>query len=278
MHYILYNPKSNSGKTAKKIVKFSRKLKKQKIEHKLINLLTLKASDYATLRAKVVKEDVIIIAGGDGTLHKVVNNKEFQSLDNKIYMYKAGRGNDFARDKKGKLFEITEYVKNLPFAKINGRNQYFLNGVGVGIDALTCDKQMYNYLIGKKESYFKIAFKAFFNFKPYDLSINIDGKDYEFHNVWFFVIQNGKYFGGGMKVSPKSSRLDDKLEFVVVHNVGFKKLLTIFPLIFIGKHILAKKAIKIISGQIFKVKCNYDILQIDGEVEKPLEELEVYRF
>ena len=36
MHYILYNPKSNSGKTAKKIVKFSRKLKNKKLN---INLL-----------------------------------------------------------------------------------------------------------------------------------------------------------------------------------------------------------------------------------------------
>ena len=276
MYYILYNPKSNSGKTAHKITKFANKLTKQGLTNKLINLLTLK--NYDELRAQVKKEDIIVIAGGDGTLHRVVNNSQFQSLDNKIYMYRCGRGNDFARDHKGSFFEITDLVKNLPQATINGQKQYFLNGLGVGIDALTCDKQMYNYLIGKKESYFKIAFKAFFSFKPYDLEVNIDGKDYSFKNVWFFVIQNGKYFGGGMKISPKSDRLDDKLEFVVINDISFKKLLCVFPLIFIGKHAIARKTVKFISGQHFIVKANYELLQIDGEVEKPLESLEVTRF
>ena len=244
MYYILYNPKSNSGKTAHKITKFANKLTKRGLTNKLINLLTLK--NYDELRAQVKKEDIIVIAGGDGTLHRVVNNSQFQSLDNKIYMYRCGRGNDFARDHKGRFFEITDLVKNLPQATINGQKQYFLNGLGVGIDA--------------------------------DLEVNIDGKDYSFKNVWFFVIQNGKYFGGGMKISPKSDRLDDKLEFVVINDISFKKLLCVFPLIFIGKHTIARKTVKFISGQHFIVKANYELLQIDGEVEKPLESLEVTRF
>lgn len=276
MYYILYNPKSNSGKTAKQIVKFAKKLEKKGNRCELVNLLTL--TDYDTIRSNVKEDDLIVIAGGDGTLHRVVNTKQFQTLNNKIYMYRCGRGNDFARDHKGKFFEITELVKNLPIVKINGKEEFFLNGLGVGIDALTCEKQMQNYLIGKKESYFKIAFKAFFNFKPFDLNITIDGKEYSFNKVWFFVIQNGKYFGGGMKVSPNSCRLDDKLEFVVVHKVGFKRLLCIFPLIFLGKHTIAKKYVKFITGKNFIAKPNYDILQVDGEVEKLATSLEVTRF
>ena len=192
-------------------------------------------------------------------------------------MYRSGRGNDFARGNKGKFFEITNLVKNLPKANINGTNHYFLNGLGIGIDALTCKKQADNFLIGKKESYFKIAFKAFFRFKPFDIDVEVDGKVYHYHKVWFFVVQNGKYFGGGMKISPKSERLDNKLEFVVIHSVGFKRLLTIFPLIFIGKHTIAKKYVNFLTGEKFKFNFNYHLLQIDGEVIDEVKSLEVTR-
>ena len=275
MFFILYNPMSNDGKALKTIFKFNKKLLKKGYQTKMINLL--EDNDYQALVADLKAEDILVIFGGDGTLHQIVNNDVFNSLNNKIYMYRSGRGNDFARGNKGKFFEITNLVKNLPKANINGTNHYFLNGLGIGIDALTCKKQADNFLIGKKESYFKIAFKAFFRFKPFDIDVEVDGKVYHYHKVWFFVVQNGKYFGGGMKISPKSERLDNKLEFVVIHSVGFKRLLTIFPLIFIGKHTIAKKYVNFLTGEKFKFNFNYHLLQIDGEVIDEVKSLEVTR-
>lgn len=275
MFFILYNPMSNAGKALKTSVKFNKKLLKKGYQTKMINLL--EDNDYQALVADLKAEDILVIFGGDGTLHQIVNNDVFNSLNNKIYMYRSGRGNDFARGNKGKFFEITNLVKNLPKANINGTNHYFLNGLGIGIDALTCKKQADNFLIGKKESYFKIAFKAFFRFKPFDIDVEVDGKVYHYHKVWFFVVQNGKYFGGGMKISPKSERLDNKLEFVVIHSVGFKRLLTIFPLIFIGKHTIAKKYVNFLTGEKFKFNFNYHLLQIDGEVIDEVKSLEVTR-
>ena len=145
---------SNAGKALKTSFKFNKKLLKKGYQTKMINLL--EDNDYQALVADLKAEDILVIFGGDGTLHQIVNNDVFNSLNNKIYMYRSGRGNDFARGNKGKFFEITNLVKNLPKANINGTNHYFLNGLGIGIDALTCKKQADNFLIGKKESYFKI--------------------------------------------------------------------------------------------------------------------------
>ena len=276
MHYILYNPKSNLGKTEKDVLKLERKLNKKGIVTMKYDLFALK--EPLKIREKVKDDDVIILAGGDGTLSRLVNNKLFASLNNKIFLYRSGRGNDFSREFKGDFFEITNNIKNLPSYSYGDINRKFLNGLGVGIDALTCKKQMENFLKGERESYFSIAWNAFKTFKPFSLDIEIDGVKHHYDNVWFFTVQNGKYFGGGMRISPKSIREDEYLEFVVIHNVGFKKLLSIFPLIFIGKHTLAKSHVTIIRGKKFIIDLNgYNTFQADGEVDEIPNHLEVYR-
>lgn len=267
---------SNAGKTAKSILKLAKKLQKKGEKSFLVNLLELK--DINKVIEGIKPEDILVIAGGDGTLHRLVNHHLFRELRNRVFMYKSGRGNDFCRGHKGKFFEITKEISSLPLVSFNDKSSYFVNGVGMGIDALTCKIQMDNFYIGKKESYFKIAFQAFKKFKPFTVKANIDGKEYTFNKAWFFVIQNGKYFGGGMKVSPESKREDDVLEFCVVHNVGFRKLLLIFPLIFLGKHTIAKKSVTFIKGKNFEIiPSDWRIMQKDGEVETAVEMITVKR-
>ena len=79
---------------------------------------------------------------------------------------------------------------------------------------------------------------------------------------------NGKYFGGGMKLSPNSDRGDNVLELFVIHTLGFWKLLCVFPLIFLGKHLWFKYlGISILKGREFIFEANApQVLQSDGEV------------
>ena len=55
----------------------------------------------------------------------------------------------------------------------------------------------------------------------------------EFDNVFFFVVMNGKYIGGGMKIAPKALRSDDHLDVVIIQAKSFKQILPIFPLVFL---------------------------------------------
>lgn len=278
LYYLLFNPRANAGNTISTVVKLAKKLEKKKNTCQLVNLLV--EEDIIEAKKKLKYDDIIVIIGGDGTLHHIINHKLFSDITNKIYLYKAGRGNDFSRGHKGKFFEITKELKNLPHVVTNGNlKSNFVNGIGVGIDAYTCKAQIDNADRGIKESYFKIAFKAFKNFKPFSIDVIIDGNSYHYDKVWFFVVQNGKYFGGGMKISPYSIRLDDKLEFYVIHNIGYRRLLAIFPLIFLGKHIWAKKYVKSVAGKNFSIKVNgYDVMQKDGEVEAGVNSLVVNRY
>lgn len=279
MYVILYNPLSNKNKGLESAKKLEKRLSKKHEKFNTIDLLTLEGKEKSFLDT-IDKEDIIALVGGDGTLHRFVNAISTLEIPNRIFMYRAGRGNDFSRDHKGKFFEITNDLKNLPRLSFLNEKVLFINGVGIGIDAAVCEGQIANAQIELKESYFHLAIRIFKTFKQFKLDLNIDGNDYHFDDTWFVVVQNGRYFGGGMKIAPKAIRNDDHLDIVVVHKVKVRKLLLIFPFIFFGKHTWFKKVgIEFYTGKNISVKTEgYSTIQHDGDVTTGINEFYCERF
>lgn len=277
MNYILYNPLSSNGTVKKHVNKIEELLKSQNKDYEIINLVEA-AKDINAYASKIHRDDSMIIVGGDGTLHRFVNGIKHIQNNSNVYLYRGGTGNDFSRDfPKQMLIDITENIKNLPTVTIDGNEELFLNGCGFGVDGEVC--LMVNDKANKKKglNYFKSAVMLLKRFKRYNLELEVDGVRHTFKNVWFTVVNNGKYFGGGMKITPTSDRNDRILEACVIHSVSFWKILLIFPLIFIGKHMWFKEVgISVIKGQQFKVVADSEqIFQTDGEVVKNIKEFEI---
>lgn len=279
MHYILYNPLSSNGKGYKNVLKVAKILEKREEKYIVCNMLEI-SSDVEGFANEVSKEDKLILIGGDGTLHRFVNEIENKKIENpcEVYLYCGGTGNDFGREfKKKSLINITNYLKNLPTVEINGSKELFINGCGMGVDGEVC--LMVNNKKNKKKglNYLKSAVALLKKFKHYDLEVEVDGVRHIYQKVWFISINNGKYFGGGMKVSPISDRTDKILEANIIHSVNFWKLILIFPLIFIGKHLWFKTVgISVVKGQNFKVKANKELVfQTDGEVHTGINGFEI---
>ena len=275
MHYLLYNPLASAGKGEKYLHKVEKIYKKRKIETKSYSLLSL--NEYKeNLLSSLTEEDVLVIIGGDGTLNTLFGEINFKELPCKVFMYRAGSGNDFARGHKGRLFEITEEIKDLPFAYVNGEKKFFINGIGLGIDAAVCRSMNNN---NKKNGYYRTALNEFKKFKPFNLKFNADGKEYEYNNVFFFVVMNGKYFGGGMKIAPMAKRNDDHLDVIVITAKSFWTILPIFPTVFFGWHLPFKKFVKHIKVKDLElISAGYDVLQADGEPKEDVKTLTIHRY
>ena len=268
MYYILYNPLSSNGSGKKHVVRIEELLKSENKEYEVIDLVEAN-KDVMGHASKIHRTDTLIIVGGDGTLHRFVNAIKGIQNNSEVYLYRGGTGNDFSRDfPKQMLINITENLKNLPSVTICGKEELFLNGCGFGVDGEVC--LMVNDKENKKKglNYFKSAIMLLKKFKRYDLELEVDGVRHTYKNVWFTVVNNGKYFGGGMKITPSSDRNDRILEACVIHSVSFWKILLIFPLIFIGKHMWFKHVgISVIKGQHFiAVSSAPQVFQTDGEV------------
>lgn len=266
MYLILFNPKSITN-TEKAALKLQKKLEKKGQKADVHDIFEYDGK-YDTLIEEIPSDVNIVLVGGDGTIHHFINYIAGHEIKHRYFLLTAGSGNDYSRGHKGKFFEITSEIRKLPTVKTNNETISFINGFGIGIDAAVCSAQSDNSKQLVKESYYKIAKRVFKTFKKFSVKYNIDGKKIEYDDVWFTVVQNGKYIGGGMKVAPKARRDDDHLDIVIVRHLPRWRLLLIFPLIFLGWHRVSKY-IEFQTGTHIELETvGYGTIQTDGEVKQ----------
>lgn len=272
MVYVFWNKESNNGKAAEAKAELEKVFEGQEL-----NFFDVKEIKNA---AEICKDfnnsDKIIIAGGDGTLSRFVNDIYELHLQNEIYFYTCGTGNDFINDIRERceinnnLIPMNEFIKSLPVVTVNNEKHYFINGIGYGIDGYCCEEgDKLRAVSDKPVNYAGIAIKGMLGkFKPCGGSVTVDGVTSRYKKIWLAPTMIGRYFGGGMKITPDQDRLNAEhlVSNCVFHDSGMLKTLMVFPSIFKGEHVSHKDIIEIKTGH--EVKVEFDkpcALQIDGE-------------
>lgn len=280
-YVVLYNPLANNGKA-------------EAAARELDSVLTDGAVRYVDIAALgsfydffVSCDDdcIVVLTGGDGTLHHFVNETRGLRIKQKIYYYGAGSGNDFlgdlGKERGAAPFDIGEYIKDLPFVRVKGKELRFINNVGYGIDGYVCETGNRERKERKKPiNYTAIALRGLlYDFKPRHATVTVDGVTKEYDRVWLAPATNGKYFGGGMKIAPDQDRLDPdgKITFIIAHDLSRAKILTVFPEIFKGTHVRHTKYIEIVKCDEVTVKFDTPCaMQIDGEYISDVSEYTAY--
>ena len=265
--YVLYNNKAGDRNALE-----SAKTLEIIIDDEMKYIDVTEVSDYRIFITGLEKDDYIILAGGDGTLNRFINNIEGIDFDNEVLYFPNGTGNDFAHDlgysKECNPFSITEYISNLPKVTVKGKSYRFINGVGYGIDGYCCEVgDVQRKIPGKKINYTSIAIKGLlFHYKPTSAKVTVDGKTHTYKKVWIAPTMNGRFYGGGMMPTPEQKRNSGILSTMIFHDAGKLKTLMIFPSLFKGEHIKHTKQVEILTGNEITVEFDRPVaLQIDGE-------------
>ncbi len=269
MTYILYNPLAdnrNGKQNAEKVVTF--------LQNDGIKYIDITKTNTADFIRNVADDERIILCGGDGTLFKFINEFGGKAPEHQVFYYPTGSGNDFMTDiMDGEVLgpvSINRFLDALPKVTVNGKESYFINGVGYGIDGYCCEvgDKMRESSSGKI-NYTAIAIKGLlFRFKPRNAVVTVDGKTHTYRHVWLAPTMNGRYYGGGMMVAPGQDRRKEGKEVstVIFHCPGKLKTLMVFPSIFKGKHIEHKEMVEVLTGNEITVEFDRPTpLQIDGE-------------
>jgi diacylglycerol kinase (ATP) len=260
MFLVIHNPLSNNKKSKKNTQKYVKFFQKNKID--FIIRSSLKIENLEIFLSQNPSITDILYLGGDGTLNYLVNSVNMDKITQNLYFGQSGSGNDFMRSLK----PIHQGLITLGSAKTNVKTVSFINGCGLGIDGnvgffVNQDKKK------NKMSYFVNTFRALNVYKPTPMSITIDGKTHEFAKTWFVSVQNGKYFGGGMKVAPHADPTQESFSVTVAHTLKKWQVFFVFMSIYVGLHVKLKKYVTIFTGKNISVQSpDPKYFQADGEV------------
>ena len=269
-YYILYNPLADNGhgaESSKDVIQYL-----EGAENEFVDMTTIE--NYVEFFAKLDGSDKIILCGGDGTLNRFANDCADIMPDNEIYLYPVGTGNDFMLDLgytgKVKPVQVNKYLKDLPYVEVNGRKMYFLDNVGYGIDGWVCEvaDQKKEADPSAKINYTNIALSGLFGkYKPCNAKVTVDGVTKNYRKVWLAPAMNGRYYGGGMMVTPAQNRLDPDRKISLMMFTDCNRLQTAisFPKIFKGAHVNCKCTV-ILEGHDITVEFDEPrAVQVDGE-------------
>lgn len=210
----------------------------------------------------------VIVVGGDGTLHDVLNG--FSNFENvNMGLIPCGTGNDFAAalnlplDAEKALNIILDnqpkYVDFMQMPTIRG-----INVIGMGIDVEVLKR--YSMLKKKtKFGYTKSLLKTLFKFKPlnFDATFNNQKNTY---NSYIAAVANGHCFGGGLNLCPDASPTDNELDFIAVSDMNKLQLIGAFIKLKKGKLLTLKQTTRIKIKQIEVDAPIPYVVNVDGEL------------
>ncbi|MBX0359084.1 diacylglycerol kinase family protein [Halobacillus sp. Nhm2S1] len=264
MYIMIVNPAAGNGKA----MNLFRRIQKEPLYKKenCRSFLTQEPGHAERLALQVTKihrETLkgIIVLGGDGTLHEVVNGIRHYS-ETPVCFIPAGSGNDFARGltlKKGGLKLFRSYVRNPKKKKVllsdyilNQRQKQgrrtFINSIGFGLDGLVvaaANQPKYRSWTRKfhitKLTYPFALLQSISKAKPIHFELFLDGKQININQAMMVTITNHSYYGGGMRIAPKAKINSKGLSILVVKPISKKKLLAMFVSVFFGLHTRMKE-------------------------------------
>lgn len=223
----------------------------------------------------------IIVVGGDGTLHEVMNGLGDVSIP--VSFIPGGSGNDFARGCliKGKTVKIlNSIIQNkqeksywLGNYQINNNSQrHFVNNMGFGFDAEITRiangskyKRLLNAFRMGKFIYIIALIQVLLRFKPRETTIEIDGNRRVIKDCWMVTITNHPFYGGGMKIIPEVMIQPTVFSVLILHSISRWKVLGMFMTVFTGKHVHFKE-VELLEATNLKIFTkNRMSFQVDGQ-------------
>ena len=213
----------------------------------------------------------IIVAGGDGTLNKVVTIMMKYNIKTPLGVIPAGTSNDFARhiNMPNSYVESVEKIlkNNVESVDVGKANEkYFINVCSAGL--FTNSSQKADPDLKKtlgKASYFITGAKELFKFRPFSVRIKTDSEEF-LEKINLFILFNGSTVGGMKYLSSDSSIQDGLLDLIVIKNCSLHEVTRLLAKVLSGnledKNIIYRKTKSVV---IEKLRGKCDRPDVDGD-------------
>ncbi len=290
---LIVNPTAARGKMHKRWPQIQAVLQ---AEHFPFEVAFTERRGHATALARTAVDtgcELIVAAGGDGTLNEVVNGMLSSPLKNAgplngqpvnpaaiLGVIPSGTGSDFVRS-AGLPHDTLAAAKHLAHAagtrpidigeltyRSDGqpKQRYFANVAGMGFDAEVVERLEHG---GKRGGgtlpYLSTLISTIFSYRNKDVILRVDNEMIQ-ARVNAVVICNGKYFGGGMMVGPNASIDDRLLDVVTIGDMNAVEVLVNTRKIYNGTHLSLAKVSEYRAKTVTIESTQRIWIELDGEL------------
>jgi diacylglycerol kinase (ATP) len=214
--------------------------------------------------------DIVIAAGGDGTINEVVNGMAEQEYRPKLGIIPVGTTNDFARALHiprdvAAATDIIVKGDTIPVDIGRMNDRYFINIAGGGrLTELTYEVPIKLKTVLGQLAYYLKGIEMLPSIRATEVSIEYDGKLFEGEAMLFLVALTNSV-GGFEKLAPDSSINDGLFTLLILKKTSLADFIRIASLAIRGEHINDENVIYTKANRI-KVHSNEKVqLNLDGE-------------
>ncbi len=268
---IIYNPAAGSVKDRETIGEKLQRLPGAQI------YFTEKEGDATRFAEDAIQQgqDLVVAAGGDGTLNEVINGIARFADRIQIGLVPLGTGNDFARtlalpDSIEDCIQILRIGKTRAIDLVrvtSDQVRYFVN-VSAGGFSGTVNEKLTPEI--KKTwgplAYLRSAAAALPELRSYRTTVVLDDDPPLEADLYNAIIANGRFVAGGTEVAPEAAADDGLLDLILVLQKPMSEIALVIAQMLAGKH-LGSDAIVFRRAKKILVSSNPGMwFNVDGEL------------
>jgi diacylglycerol kinase (ATP) len=193
-------------------------------------------------QALAASPEMIIVAGGDGTVHAAVNGWMQAGGGAPLAVVPVGTGNDFMKmfggEKNWRLACVNIAQGKTRHVDVGRFNDfYFANSLGVGFDAqVAMAANHMQWLRGNLVYGLALGKVLLFQYRLPNVTVLHDG-DVLRATITLISVSNGSSEGGSFLLAP-DARIDDGFfDVVIAHGLSRLGILKLIPRVMCGKHV-----------------------------------------
>jgi len=210
--------------------------------------LTTKVGSEARLARTAIRQgaELIVAAGGDGTLNGVINGIAEHTDGAWVGLIPLGTGNDFARSlglptDVERAIEIIRAgaTRAIDLVRVTSDEvRYFINVSAGGFSGLVDEKLTADM---KKTwgplAYLRGAAAALPQLRAYQTTLAFDNTESLMLDLYNVVVANGRYVAGGTLIAPEASIDDGMLDIILIQKRSAPELALLAASVALGTHL-----------------------------------------
>jgi len=245
---VIVNPRAGSGAARRRWPRAARMLAERLGP---VKAFFTEGPGHATALARELADagcDLLIVAGGDGTLNEAVNGILMGSSDARIGLLPLASGGDFARTlglaglgpavdslAAGHTRRIDAFRARFRSPGGAAAERCFLNAASCGLGAVAAmGVRGWCRAVPGGARYLAAAIPALASGRSFQVRLCLGDSSPAAFDITTAAVANGQYQGGGIRIAPEADLQDGLADITVVERVSLAEVVRNLPILYSG--------------------------------------------